>query len=112
VRGDAKARGSAARLFAETKMLMPEYAAARNLAAVTRPFISDRLVLDMGIVENMGMDLLAAIALDPRNEPVLANLEALYAFSRSKPKVSPFTAQELTNRLAIVRTARAEAERR
>jgi hypothetical protein len=108
-RGEAEARSSAARLFAEAKTLLSEYAAARNLAAVTHPFMADRLRLDKDVIEKMGMDLLAAIALEPRNKPALANLEALYAFARRQPDVSPFSVQDLTHRLAIVRTARTQA---
>lgn len=106
---DATARADAARLFAEAKELMPEYARARNLAAVTRPFMAGSPSLDAAAVAAMSRELLAAVALDPRDAAVLGTLERLYAFLAEQPDLSPYAADDLKNRLGVVRAARASS---
>lgn len=104
--GDPKNRADAARLFAEARALMPEYADARNLAAVTQPLL-DAKGLDKASAATLGRDLAGALALDPDDTVVLGNLERVYTVFAAQPTLSPFTQEELSRRMAVVRAVQA-----
>jgi len=105
---DAAGRAAAARLFAEARTYMPDYAAARNLAAVTRPLAAE-LKLDAETLDKMHRELLGAIALDPRDAFVLGNLDRLYRTMVARPALSAFKPQELHQRMAVVKAASGKA---
>jgi hypothetical protein len=108
LRPDAAGRAAAARLFAEARTFMPEYAAARNLAAVTRPLATE-LKLDAQAIDKMHRDLVGAVALDPRDAFVLGNLDRLYRTMRAQPALSSLKPHELDQRMAVVQAAREKA---
>ena len=99
-------RSSAARLFSESASLMPDYAGARNLAAITRPFLAGSPMLDAPIAARLNGDLLAAIALDPRDPVVLGNLDRLYRMYQARPGLSPYPAPDVASRIAALAVAR------
>jgi hypothetical protein len=101
-------RAAAARLFAETRALMPEYAAARNLAAVTHTLATDAQ-LDKAALDKLHSDLVGAVALNRRDAFALGNLDQLYRTMSAKPALSVLKAQDVDQRLAIVKAARATA---
>ena len=105
---DASGRAAAAQLFAEARTFMPEYAAARNLAAVTRPLATDGK-LDAKAAGKMHRELVGAVALDPRDAFVLANLDRLYRAMKAQPALSSLEPRELDQRMAVVREARVKA---
>jgi hypothetical protein len=103
-----KERAAAAALFAEARALMPQYAAARNLAAVTRPLAGDA-PLDKAALDRLHRELVGAIALDPRDAFALGNLDQLYRTLNARPALSMLKSQDIEQRLAIVKAARAKA---
>jgi hypothetical protein len=102
-------RAAAARLFSESKSLMPDYGAARNLAAVTSPFRGGVPSLDGPGAARLSKELLGALALAPKDGVVLDNLARLYQAFRDRPVISPFDADELASRVAAVKVARMSA---
>lgn len=107
-RTDAKARAEAATLFGQARTLMPEYAAARNLAAVTQPFRSEG-PFNAEVLTRLGRELVGAVALDPSDAIALGNLDRVYRLFESHPPLSPYSTDELKQRLAVVQSARAKA---
>jgi hypothetical protein len=102
-------RAAAAQLFDESRSMMPDYGAARNLAAVTRPLLGDSSSIDGPGAARLSKELLGALALDPRNDVVLGNLDRLYRVFTDRPVLSPFGAAELASRMAAVKVARGSA---
>jgi hypothetical protein len=104
--GSTEERAQAATLFADAGARMPEYAAARNLAAVTRPLLPGG-TLDAKSISRLGRNLTGALALDPADRIVLDNMERVYQLYAVRDEWSPFSADEVANRLAVVRDTRA-----
>ena len=80
-------REAAAAQFARARELMPAYAGARNLVAVTalaaKPLNADSAA-------RLSRQLLAALAVAPQDPQVLKNLSNLYALYARQPSWSPF----------------------
>jgi hypothetical protein len=104
----AAGRARAATLFADARASMPEYAAARNLAAVTRPLRADA-AFNAKSAARIDRELIGALALDPADDVVLDNLERVYQVYAMRQEWSPFSAEEVSQRLALVKAARAKA---
>jgi hypothetical protein len=105
---EADGRAKAAALFEDVGAGMPDYAAARNLAAVTQPLRTDA-VFDASSARRLGRRLVGALALDPADRIVLDNLDRLYRVYAERPEWSPFTATEIAQRQAVVQAASAKA---
>ncbi|MBA4177063.1 MAG: hypothetical protein C0505_10965 [Leptothrix sp. (in: Bacteria)] len=103
----AATRQTAARRFAQALKLMPEYAAARNLAALTRP-LQAGAALDAKVVARMARELNGALALDPGDRLVLDNMERLLGVYAVRGDWSPYDAEAVAQRLAIVKATRAK----
>lgn len=105
VSGDrAGARRQAAVLFAEAQALAPQYAQARNLAAITAPYLAAGGPRgDADAPRTLGDALLGALAVDARNATVLGNLESLYADAQQR-KVDLYP--DLDERLKLIRALR------
>ena len=97
-------RSDAALRYARANVLLPAYAGARNLAAVTA--LADT-VLDAASVARLQRQLLAALALAPTDKLVLANLAQLYQFYENKPGWTPLAPAELREQMALVKAAQA-----
>ena len=102
----AEGRAQAAGLFADARARMPEYAAARNLAAVTRPLLPGE-AFDARSLARLGRELTGALALDPGDGIVLGNLERVYRVYAAQPEWSPFGTESVAQRLAVVQATRA-----
>jgi hypothetical protein len=103
---DAKGQAKAAQLFAEARALMPDYASARNLAAITQSLDEEKGILDTKSAARLNRELVGALALDPGNLIVLNNLEKTYNLYASQPKLSPFSAQDLSHRITVLNAVR------
>lgn len=101
-------RVEAAREFARARELLPAYAGARNLAVVTVPLDG---ALDRERVHQLSQGLMAALALAPRDELVRANLRELHALCLRKPEWSPWNAEQLRQRGAVMGVAAGVAAR-
>jgi hypothetical protein len=101
--GETNERVQAARLFADARERMPDYAAARNLAAVTQPLLVEASALDKSAAALMGRQLLGALALDSGADAVLYNLERYYRALAERPQLSPYPPDDLVRRLDVVR---------
>lgn len=101
-------RTQAAQRFAEARKLMPEYAAARNLAAVTRPLLAGD-VLDGPVTARLVRELNGALALDPGDRTVLDNMERVYKVYTARRDWSPYDPEAVAQRLATVQATRARA---
>src|SRR5262249_14419267 len=103
-------RSEAARLFAEAREHMSDYAAARNLAAITRP-LAQGTDFDSAAAATLHRELLAAVGLDPRDVIVLDNLERVYRalLATPVPEVVTGGSDLVQERLDVVRAARAKA---
>ena len=102
-------RLKAARLCTESKQFAPDFSAARNLAAVTRPLLGGTPTLNRETVGKLSSELLSALALDPRDGVVLDNLDRLYRLFETRPALSPFPPADLASRLSTVNVARKAA---
>jgi hypothetical protein len=85
---------------------MPEYAAARNLSAVTRPLLATGR-LDAASAGELGRELVGALALAPSDGIVIANLDRLYQLYEEQPAWSPYAKPELSQRIEVVKALRA-----
>jgi hypothetical protein len=104
--GPGPQRTEAARRFAQAVALMPEYAAARNLAAITRPLLAEGTV-DARSMARLGRNLTGALALDPADRIVLDNIERVYELYAARSEWSPHPSDQVQDRLAVVRETRA-----
>jgi hypothetical protein len=95
-------RAKAAELFKEAQADMPEYAAARNLAAVTRPLRAGA-TFDAPSSARLGSELVGALALAPGDAVVLDNLQRVYKLYADRPQLSPFDAREVKQRQQVIK---------
>ncbi len=95
-------RSDAAFRYARASTLLPAYAGARNLAAVTA--LADTR-LDAASAARLQRQLLAALALAPTDKLVLANLAQLYQLYEKEPSWSPLAPAELLEQAALVKAA-------
>jgi len=95
-------RSDAALRYASANELLPAYAGARNLAAVTALAGAK---LNAASVARLQRQLLAALALAPTDKIVLANLAQLYQLYEKEPGWSPLDPAELREQAALVKAA-------
>lgn len=102
-RGD---REAAAALFERSRELMPDYAGARQLAALARAGATAAgAPLGRAGSERLTRELMAALALAPERAELLGNLEGLLGFFTKRAEWSPYSPELLAERLEIVRAA-------
>ncbi|CAN5237974.1 hypothetical protein BH11PSE10_BH11PSE10_01310 [soil metagenome] len=94
-------REEAARQFARARELLPAYAGARNLAAVTAMAATP---LNADSAARLSRQLLAALAVAPQDPQVLMNLAKLYQLYSQKPSWSPFEPEVLKAQIALLAT--------
>jgi hypothetical protein len=108
----AAARAQAAELFAQARSRMPEYAAARNLAAITRPLLrapaeaAPGPMLDARSLDRLARELTGALALDPADAQALENMDRVYRVYATRRDWSPFDSEELAARRAVIQANR------
>jgi len=95
-------REPALALIEKARALMPERAAARQLAAGLRLASGP---LNGASAARWSADLLGALALAPDDRQVLANLDRLYSVYAARPDWSPFAPAALQERRELVREA-------
>lgn len=95
----ADQREAAAQQFTQAAARLPGTAAARQTAAVIK---AAQQPLDGTTAKALADELLAVLALDPRDALVRANLQALYRLYAQRPDWSPFTPQELAMRQQLL----------
>jgi hypothetical protein len=89
--------------FERARELMPDYAAARQLAALARA--AQAGPLGRAGSELLARELMAALALAPERPELLGNLERLLGFFSRRADWSPYEPQQLAQRLEILRAA-------
>jgi hypothetical protein len=92
-------REAAAQQFAQAAERLPGTAAARQTSAVMK---AAQRPLDAASAKALADELLAVLALDPRDALVRANLQALYRLYAQLPDWSPFTTEELAARQQLL----------
>ncbi len=94
----------AAERFDSAALLMPDYAAAHQLAAVARAGAPGAAGFDAAASQQLGRGLLRALALAPEalQRPIRANLDGLYRLYERRSDWSPYSAEQLALRRAIV----------
>lgn len=102
--------GNAAKLFARARRLIPESAAARNLAAVTEPLLQSEGRLTDTAMADINKGLLGAIALDGSNKLALRNLQKLYLYAQTQQRPGIYDKVQLKERLSLLKHALATDE--
>ncbi|QPF75182.1 hypothetical protein G8A07_21190 [Roseateles sp. DAIF2] len=101
-------REAALGFFERSRELMPDYAGARQLAALARA--ASTAPLGKAGSERLTRELMAALALAPERPELLGNLEQLLTlFATRRGDWSPYGPEQLAERLEILRGAAAAA---
>ena len=95
----------AAKLFQEARSIIPDSSEARNLAAITSPWLKNDGMLTRESIAEINDGLLGAIAVDGQNQLALRNLEKLYRYLKTQTALSPYDGVVLDERLSIVKQA-------
>lgn len=90
---------TASQQFAKAAERLPATAAARQTAAV---MAAARQPLTAQSAKALADELLAVLALDPRDPQVRGNLQTLYRLYAQRPDWSPFTVEELAARQSLL----------
>jgi hypothetical protein len=92
-------REAAGQQFALAAERLPASAAARQTAAVMN---AARQPLTAASAKALADELLAVLALDPRDPQVRGNLQVLYGLYAQRPDWSPYTAEQLAQRRQLL----------
>ncbi|NCT85608.1 MAG: hypothetical protein GXC94_20850, partial [Comamonadaceae bacterium] len=92
-------REAAGEQFTLAAERLPASAAARQTAAVMN---AARQPLTAASAKALADELLAVLALDPRDPQVRGNLQVLYGLYAQRPDWSPYTAEQLAQRRQLL----------
>ncbi len=92
--------------FSAARRLVPYNAEARNLQSLGFLYLNAQKSGETTDMTELVKQLLSGVAVEPRNQGVLANLEHLYAYIQTMPKQKSYSNAELQKRIERVQKVR------